>query len=128
MVAGQIGPGDVSRAAAAGVTMIVNNRPDGEAPGQPPGSEIAAACALAGCAYRFIPVAGPIGENQVAAMQEAMRDCEGDMLAFCRSGTRSAWLWALAAVAEGRAFDAIVGRAAEAGFDLSRLRDVRRSE
>ena len=35
LVSGQIAPEDVAEAAAQGVTMIVNNRPDGEIPGQP---------------------------------------------------------------------------------------------
>ena len=55
-VSGQIAPADVAEAAALGVTLIVNNRPDGEEPGQPSGAEIEAAAVAAGLEYRHIPV------------------------------------------------------------------------
>jgi len=91
----QLYPGDIAAAAAAGVTVIVNNRPDGEEPGQPAGAEIERAALAAGLRYRHIPVAGAITPDQVAAMAAAMD--EGKLLAFCRTGTRSTLLWAVAA-------------------------------
>ena len=46
LIAGQIAPADVAALKADGVTMIINNRPDGEDAGQPTSAEIeAAACA-----------------------------------------------------------------------------------
>lgn len=56
-VAGQIGPADVAEAAKGGYNTVVNNRPDGEAPDQPPGEAIAAAAAAAGLDYHYLPVA-----------------------------------------------------------------------
>lgn len=93
--AGQIRPQDVPLLAAHGVRMIVNNRPDGEAPGQPPSAEIAQAAAEAGLAYRHIPITQPTPEA-VAAMREALAAADGPVLAFCAAGVRSAHLWALA--------------------------------
>ena len=116
----QLRPGEVAAAQAAGVTAIVNNRPDGEEPGQPAGAEIERAARDAGLAYHHIPVAGGIGPDQVAAMAAAM--AEGKLLAFCRSGTRSAFLWALAAHARGMDGETILARAGAAGYDLSALR------
>ncbi|MEL7030031.1 MAG: sulfur transferase domain-containing protein, partial [Pseudomonadota bacterium] len=55
-VAPQISQQDVAAAAADGVVLIVNNRPDGEEPGQPAGAEIEAAARAAGVAYAAIPV------------------------------------------------------------------------
>ena len=95
-VAGQIWPEDVADAAAAGVTMIVNNRPDFEEADQPEGAEIAAAARAAGVEYRFVPISSGISEAQIAAMAEALEAVQGKALAFCRSGTRSTFLWALA--------------------------------
>ncbi|WP_309605754.1 beta-lactamase hydrolase domain-containing protein, partial [Phenylobacterium sp.] len=40
-VAPQIGVADVAEAARQGFSLIINNRPDGEEPGQPTGAEIA---------------------------------------------------------------------------------------
>ncbi len=122
LVAGQILPADVASAASAGVTMIVNNRPDGEEHGQPTSADIERAARAAGLSYRHIPVAGGIGEGQVAAMAEAIDSASGKVLAFCRSGTRSTFLWAFARAAAGEDGDSIVARAAAAGFDLSAVR------
>src|SRR4051812_29169110 len=99
-VAGQILPGDLAAVAAAGGRTVVNNRPDGEEPGQPLGREIeAAAAAAAGLGYRHIPVAGGFSPAQVEEMAEALE--AGPVLAFCKSGTRSTYLWALAQASRG---------------------------
>jgi len=122
LVAGQIRPGDIAAAVAAGVTTIVNNRPDGEEPGQPAAGEIEAAARAAGLRYRDIPVTGGIAPEQVAALCAIMEEGGGRLLLFCRSGTRSAYLWALALARRGVDGEAIIARAAAAGFDLSALR------
>lgn len=121
-VAPQIRPEDVAQAAALGVKMIVNNRPDGEEPDQPEGAAIEAAARAAGLDYRHIPVAGGIAHAQVAAMAEALASPDGRVLAFCRSGTRSTFLWALARASHGADGEALIATAAAAGYDLSGLR------
>jgi uncharacterized protein (TIGR01244 family) len=123
LVAGQISPSDVAVAAAAGVTMIVNNRPDGEQPGQPTGAEIEAAAGEHGIKYRSIPVRGGIAPEQVAAMLEALTASEGTVLAYCAAGTRSSWLWAFARAQAGDEAEEIIRKAALAGYDLTPLRD-----
>ena len=115
-VSGQIAPADVPEAAAAGVRTIINNRPDGEEPAQPSSAEIEAAARAAGLGYRHIPVAGGFSHAEVAAMAEALQ--HGPVLAFCRSGTRSTYLWALARARQGEDAATIVRAAAEAGYDL----------
>lgn len=122
LVSGQIAPEEVAEAVAEGVTMIVNNRPDGEAPGQPTGAEIEAAATAAGIGYRHIPVAGGLSPDQVQDMADALSASDGKVLAFCRSGTRSTYLWALARAQAGDDADAIVGKAAAAGYDLTPIR------
>ncbi len=96
LIAGQIRPEDVESAKAEGVTMIVNNRPDGEEPGQPLAAEIEQAARAAGLDYRFIPIERTIDAGQVAAIEQAYEQAAGDLLLFCRSGTRSSYLWAAA--------------------------------
>lgn len=124
LVAGQIAAADVAALAAGGVTMIVNNRPDGEEPRQPPGAEIEAAARAAGVGYRHIPVAGSIDPPQIEAMAQALEAADGKLLAFCRSGTRSAYLWALARSRQGGDGDSIVASAAAAGYDLTPIRGL----
>ncbi|MDT9599612.1 protein tyrosine phosphatase family protein [Sphingosinicella rhizophila] len=119
LVSGQLRPDDMAAAKAQGVGMIVNNRPDGEAPGQPTGAEIEAAARRAGIDYRFIPVAGGLSHDQIEAMARALEDAEGQLLAYCTSGTRSTFLWALAEARRGAQGAALVAKAAEAGYDLS---------
>lgn len=122
LVAGQITPADVAAAAAQGIGMIVNNRPDGEQPGQPEGRVIEAAAAAAGIRYCAIPVGGPITPEQIEAMAQAIEEADGQLLAFCAAGVRSAWLWGLARAYLGDEPDEIVRKAAGAGYDLSPLR------
>lgn len=121
-VAPQIAPEDVEAARAAGFTTVVNNRPDGEAPGQPAGASIAAACSDAGLAYVAIPV-GPagIGEGEIAAMAATLAAAPGPVLAYCRSGTRSTHLWALAEASRGGDAEALVTAAAGGGYDIGAL-------
>jgi uncharacterized protein (TIGR01244 family) len=124
-VFGQIEPEDVAAAKELGFTTIVNNRPDDEQPGQPAGAEIEAAAKAAGLDYVAIPVDhSGFNEGQVAAMVEALETARGPVLAFCRSGTRSTYLWALARHRLGDDGEQLIAKAANAGYDLSAIRSV----
>ena len=119
----QVELSDIAEAKALGVALIVNNRPEGEAPDQVSGAAIEAAARSAGIAYRAIPVThAGFSEDQVRAMTAAIDEAGGPVLAYCRSGTRSTLLWALAQAARGEAPDAIAATAAAAGYDVSPIR------
>lgn len=123
-VAPQIAPEDVATAKAQGFTTIVNNRPDGESADQPSGESIRAAAEAAGLRYVAIPIDQTgFSMAQVQAMQAALAT-GGPVLAFCRSGTRSTNLWALAEAARGGDPDTIVAAAAAAGYNVDRLRPI----
>ncbi len=118
LVSGQIAPGEVAELAGLGITVLVNNRPDFEEPGQPLASTIEEAATRAGILYRFVPILRGIGPADVEEMLGALRDAQGGkLLAFCRSGTRSAYACALAHREEGAPVEEIHRRLAEAGFD-----------
>jgi uncharacterized protein (TIGR01244 family) len=117
-VAGQIRPEEIAGLAGCGVTLIVNNRPDDEEPGQPTGAEIEAAARAAGVDYAHIPIADTFSNEKVAALGESLADAQGRVLLFCRSGTRSAYLWALARARQGADVDEMMFRARQAGHDL----------
>ena len=124
-VAPQIDPADLPAIAAAGYVAVINNRPDDEQPGQPAGEAIRAAAAAAGLAYHAVPVGhAGMGRAQLDAMTAALTAAGGPVLAFCRSGTRSCHLWALAAAERGRDPTLLVAQAANAGYDLAGLRPV----
>ena len=120
LVSGQIQPADVPAIKAQGVTMIVNNRPDGEDAGQPSGEDIERAAREVGLDYRHIPIWRGPGPAEVERLREAMNECgEGKMLLFCRSGTRSAFAWAVAQSENGRPREEIERAAGQAGYDIS---------
>ena len=119
----QITPQEVSEAAAMGIALIVNNRPDGEAADQPPGSDIEAATRAAGMDYLAIPIGGSgFSEPQVEALQDALASAQGPVLGYCRSGTRSTLLWSLAQARGGAEPEAIAEAAAAGGYDVSPVR------
>ena len=119
-VAAQIAVADLAAAAAQGVTLIVNNRPDGEDPDEPQGAEIEAAARAAGLDYVAIPVGqGGFARPQLDAMLTALEGAHGRTLAYCRSGTRSTLLWSLARAKAGDAPATLHARAAAAGYDLT---------
>lgn len=121
-VAPQISLADCTAAQAAGFAAIVCNRPDGESPGQASAAEIAGAARALGLRFAHIPVdATGIDEHQIAAMAAELA-AGGRVLAYCRSGTRSTHLWALATAASGGEVDAIIAAAAAGGYDVAPLR------
>jgi uncharacterized protein (TIGR01244 family) len=121
-VAPQIAPEDMPAVKAAGFATVINNRPDDEEPGQPSAAAIAAAADAAGLRYVAIPVAGGFTTDDVEAMADALG--HGPTLAFCRSGTRSCNLWALARAANGDDPDTLTEAAAQAGYDLRGIRPI----
>ncbi|WP_240309421.1 MULTISPECIES: TIGR01244 family sulfur transferase [Sphingomonas] len=120
LVAGQLSPAQLAEAKEAGVTLIVNNRPDNEDPGQPSSADIEQAAQAAGLAYRHVPIDRGMGPTHVEAMREAMHAAgEGKLLAFCRSGMRSTLAWAVACREEGVPRDEVEAKAQAAGFSLA---------
>lgn len=120
LVAPQIDVADVADAVAAGATLIINNRPDDESADQTSGDVIEAAARAAGIDYVAIPVThAGFAEWQVSAMAEALDKTDGKILAYCRSGTRSTLLWALARASKGEHPAVLSEQAADAGYDLS---------
>lgn len=117
-VSPQISPADVAAAAAQGFTLIINNRPDGEAPGQPTGAQIEAAARASGLDYLSVPVVGRPGPAQIEAVREAMAGAKGKVLAYCRSGTRSITTWAIGQAGKVDR-DQLLRQGAAAGYDLS---------
>ncbi|MEN2787034.1 TIGR01244 family sulfur transferase [Sphingomonas qilianensis] len=124
-VAPQIAPEDVEEIAAAGFTAIINNRPDDEDAGQPAGAAVRAAAQAAGLVYTEVPVTqAGFSHPQIDAMAAAMAASPGPVLAYCRSGTRSCNLWALAAAKSGGHPDTLMAKAAAAGYDLTGIRPL----
>lgn len=120
-VAPQIEPAEVQALADAGFRSIISNRPDGEEQGQPAWATIERAARDADMDARHVPVIpGAISDQNVAKFAAALGELPQPIVAFCRTGTRSASLWALANP-DGRPPEELISTAADAGYDLSPL-------
>lgn len=119
-VSPQISLAEVAAVAAQGYVLVINNRPDGEAPDQPDSATMAAAVKAVGLDYLYNPVrAGPTPDT-VAAQAEAVAGAKGPVLAFCRSGTRSIVTWSVGQAQSGaRPRDELVRLGAAVGYDLA---------
>lgn len=121
-VSPQITEADLAILAAEGFEAVISNRPDAEEIGQASADQLAEAAARHGLAFRHIPVVpGKIGDEDIQAFEAALEELKGPVLAFCRTGTRSATLWALS---EARHLnpESILATTAEAGYRLDALR------
>ncbi len=121
-VSPQISVEDVAEAKAQGFALIINNRPDGEAPGQPMAEAIGKAARDHGLAYVFAPVVGLPARDVVDAVRRAVEAAPGPVLAFCRSGTRSICAWAMGQT-DHIDRDDLVRLGHAAGYDLSPVLD-----
>lgn len=93
-VSGQISVRDVAEIAAAGFKTLVNNRPDGEARGQPHSAEIEAEARRFGLRYCYIPIQpNHAAEAEAKRLAAVMREATGPIYAYCRTGARSTSLW-----------------------------------
>jgi sulfide:quinone oxidoreductase len=121
-VTGRLEPADIDALARAGVRTIVNNRPDGEDPGQLPAAEARRLAAAQGLAYHHIPItAASLSRADVDAFAAVLKSAPSPIVAHCRSGTRSALLWALVRLREGADPFALVAEAARNGIDIAGL-------
>lgn len=119
MVSGQIRPDEVAQLKQLGVSMIVCNRPDGEEPGQPTAAAVEDAAQAAGLEFRNVPIVRGIGPSDAESMEEALEAADGKVLAYCRSGNRSALTWAVARRRQGASIEELEEAAARAGIDLT---------
>ena len=119
-VSPQILPADMQELARQGFKSVICNRPDGEAESQPSFAAIRQAATAAGLECRYLPVTpGKVGDSDVSAFVAAMQSLPRPVLAYCRTGTRSALLWSLDQRAQGADLSELLRKTASAGYDLS---------
>ena len=119
-VSEQIAPRDIAAIANAGFKSVVCNRPDGEGADQPVFAEIEAAATAAGLSAAYLPiVSGKVSDDDAIAFGALMDNLPRPVLAYCRTGTRSATLWSLSEGARGRPLPEILTATKAAGYDMS---------
>ena len=120
-VAPQIDVSDLPKLAEAGIQAIICNRPDDEGADQPSFDEIKAAAGEMGIAARYLPIVpGMMSDEDVEAFGAELEEQHGPVLAYCRTGMRSATLWSFHQ-AKLRSVPEILAAARNAGYDLDGL-------
>ena len=121
----QISPQDAAQLAEMGFRTIICNRPDGEAPEQPTFQAISEAATAAGLNAHHIPVIpGGITSHDIKAFGLALSEMPQPVFAYCRTGTRSAALWALSAATSGEAVATVLSETAKVGYDLEGMKPL----
>ncbi len=117
-VAPQIAVSDIPALKAQGIRAIICNRPDGESGDQPGFEEIEQAARAAGIEARYLPVvSGKVSDESAVEFGSALDEMPGPVLAYCRSGMRSATLWALSQADRRQPAD-LLAAAKGAGHDI----------
>jgi sulfide:quinone oxidoreductase len=115
----QITADDMEAIKEAGFRAIICNRPDGEGADQPSFEEIEAAAKSVGIEARYVPVqSGMVKDDDVSAFGAALGDLPRPVLAYCRTGTRSATLWSFHE-AKKRPMPEILAATKAAGYDMN---------
>jgi len=118
-VSPQISVDDMATLKAEGFKAIICNRPNGEGADQPAFEEIEAAARKHGIEARYVPVVGgKVSDQDVEDFGDALRELPRPVLAYCRSGTRSATLWSLWE-AKKRPLPEILAATKAAGYDMN---------
>ncbi len=118
-VSAQIMPADIAAVKEAGFRAIICNRPDGEGVDQPSFEEINKAAKKMGLEAAYVPVTtGMVRDEDVEAFGVALKELPRPVLAYCRTGTRSATLWSLHE-SKKRPMSEILGVTKAAGYDMS---------
>ena len=118
-VSPQITPDDIASIKEAGFRAIICNRPDGEGADQPSFEEIETAAKKAGLEAAYVPVtSGMVRDEDVEAFGAALKDLPRPVLAYCRTGTRSATLWSFHE-SKKRPMHEILAATKAAGYDMN---------
>ena len=118
-VSAQIHASDVAALAGGGVTLLINNRPDGELPAHLASVEASKLATNQGMAYGYLPVTfAALSRADVDAFSTAVAQAPGLVHAHCRSGIRSASLWSLGRIFAGEDREAVRQDALARGFDI----------
>lgn len=119
-VSSQIFLNEMDSIAKQGFKSLLCNRPDAESADQTSFAEIEKSAHALGLRIEWVPVvSGKITQDDVQAFSSAFDTLPKPLLAYCRTGTRSINLWALAQGTQGMSSQEILDRGNTAGYDLT---------
>ena len=124
-VASQIKTSEIPFLKEEGYATIIDLRPDGEAPDQPPAKMVESAARTNQMAFFYVPVphGDTVPDEVVAALSKAMASSPKPILIYCRSGRRATRAWSLAEASrkDGLGSAAIYFAATRAGHSVDDL-------
>lgn len=126
-VYGQVSKQDFPAIIEAGIKTIINNRPDNEEHGQPSHEEISALAAENDINYVYLPMANgqPLPTTLVDDFKHVLDNTTEPVLAHCRSGMRSCFIWALSQIEDGQiSVDDAINAAQNVNIPLANYRSV----
>jgi len=119
-VSSQIFLNEMDSIVKQGFKSLLCNRPDAESSDQASFAEIEKSAHALGLGIEWVPVvSGKITQEDVQAFSSAFDRLPKPLLAYCRTGTRSINLWALAQCTQGMSSQEILDRGKTAGYDLT---------
>ena len=124
-VSGQISSNDFAQMRNSGIKAIINNRPDGEEPGQLSAAEAAKLADEHNMDYHYLPMVNgqPLETSLVEDFKSIIDANDVPILTHCRSGMRSTFIWALGQIQAGTiTVDDAINSAQAAGIPLSNAR------
>ena len=124
-VSGQLNPDDFKKLADEGIKTIINNRPDDEESGQLEHTRAAQLSADNGIDYHYLPMPNgqPLPPTLIEDFKSVLDNTEQPILAHCRSGMRSSFLWAMGQIPTGKVtVDQAIEAATGAGIPLNNAR------
>ncbi len=118
-VAPQITADQIAAIKAQGFKAIICNRPDGEAADQPTFEEIEREAQAQGMTALYMPItSGKVTDEDADTFGKALIELPGPVLAYCRTGTRSATLWSLSQAGSKQPSEILAATKA-AGYDMA---------
>ena len=121
-VSPQIELDDLKTLKQEGFTRVICNRPDMEIPADLHAQVMAIAAEDAGLEFVVLPLTHDTMTPEVVAQQRAaLETCDGKVLAYCASGTRSTVAWVLSHT-DCHSADELLATARQGGYDLEGLR------
>ncbi len=126
-VSGQLQENDFATLRESGISIIINNRPDNEEPGQLGAARAAEIAQDNDIQYHYLPLANgqPLPPTLVDDFKKIVESSDGKILAHCRTGMRSSLIWALGQIPQGTVnVDQAIEAAQAAGIPLSNARPI----
>ncbi len=118
-VSPQITIADIATLKAIGFKSIICNRPDGEDSNQQSHQEIEIEADKNGLSFSYLPVINTaVSNGAIRQFKNDLKTLPPPILAYCRTGTRSATLWSFSQALE-RDIPEIIKRTKSAGYDMS---------